>query len=92
MKECKTTQMKANLERLWRTSETHLGEVYNTWSNAKERAYDYCLELVRKYNGYNYRILGANSCVFSFGFIGEINGRKAFFYITHTADRFMYID
>ena len=92
MKECNTTQIKEAYRRYLNVSTSELGEVYTTWSQAKENAYYYCLEQFRKYNRERFRIIGANSCIFSVGFIGEINEKKAFFYITHTADRFTYLN
>ena len=69
-----------------------LFDCYKNASYYKQRAYDYCLSLVQKYNGQAWCITGYNSQVFSFGFIGEIDGKAAFFYITRDYDRYIYLD
>ena len=69
-----------------------LSQCYTTASTAKHRAFNYCLDLVMRYNATKYRILGYNCMMFSFGFVGEINGKPAFFYITKDYDRYIYLD
>ena len=92
MKKQNTKQMRQNYALLQRTSATSLRDVYNSWSYNKEKAYNYCRELYSKYNGENFRILSANTFAFSVGFIGTIDGQKAFFYITKSDDRYMLLD
>jgi hypothetical protein len=70
----------------------NLWQVYGNYSHAKQRAFEYCLELMNKYRGSMGRILTYNTFCFSFGFIGEINGKSAFFYITRDNDRYIYFD
>ena len=65
---------------------------YKNPSNAKRRAWKYVQDLCYDYNGYGLRVVGHNSMVFSGGFIGYINDKKAFFYITPGYNRYMYID
>lgn len=69
-----------------------LSDCYRNASYNKQCAYDYCLSLMLKYNGQAGCIIGYNCMVFSFGFIGEIYGRQAFFYITRDYDRYIYLD
>lgn len=70
-----------------------LRDCYERPSYNKERAFDYCLELVQKYNGRQPRIIGYNTMQFSFGFIGSYDGNKpAFFYITRDYDRYINLD
>ena len=47
-----------------------LREVYGNYSRAKENAYNYCLGLYAKENGYNFRIISHNT--FSFSVAWEI--------------------
>ena len=47
-----------------------LHEVYGNYSRAKENAYNYCLGLCYKENGYNFRIISHNT--FSFSVAWEI--------------------
>ena len=42
-----------------------LYDVYTTVSQAKRNAYDYCLALCAKENGYNFRIISHNTFSFS---------------------------
>jgi hypothetical protein len=70
-----------------------LDDCYGQYSYAKQRAYNYCLDLVQKYNGIEYGIINFNTFGFSFGFIGTLDGnRQAFFYITKEYDRYIFID
>ena len=71
-----------------------LEECYKVPSHYKRMAMDRCLFLMEEYNGAwcSGKIIGYNSQVFSFGFIGEMNGKPAFFYITRDYDRYIYLD
>lgn len=64
-----------------------LSEAYARPSVAKQRAYDYCLDLMREYDGEGGRITGRNCMVFSFAFRGTYEGKPALFYITRDYDR-----
>ena len=49
-----------------------LYDVYDRPSYRKEKAWDYCRELCRKYHGTNLHIVGHNTCTFSVSFdIGD---------------------
>ena len=66
-----------------------LWEAYERFSHAKERAYNYCLDLMSKMNGYAGCITGHNTCTFSYAFrCGE--GMKDLVYITHCGDYIIY--
>ena len=56
-----------------------LYEVYDRPSYRKEKAWGYCKDLCRKYNGTNLHIVGHNSSFFSVSF--DIGDKVA--YITH---------
>ena len=64
-----------------------LDDVYDSYSDAKRRAYQYCLNLMEEYDGDGIVILAHNCMTFSVGFYGYINGLKHFFYITRDYDR-----
>ena len=72
-----------------------LEHCYNSFSYAKQQAWNYCKELENEYDGYNLKIIGYNSMQFSVGFVGEISDvitgelKKAFFYITKSYDRYI---
>lgn len=71
---------------LWH-GERSLDEAYGRYSSAKARAWDYCIDLMKEYDGNGIVILGHNCMTFSVGFIGYIDGLKHFFYITRDHDR-----
>ena len=52
-----------------------LREVYDNYSAAKENAYNYCLGLCAKENGYNFRIISHNTFSFSVAWETE-NGTR----------------
>ena len=56
-----------------------LYEVYDRPSYMKEKAWDYCKNLCKKYHGTNLHIVGHNTCTFSAAF--NIGDKVA--YITH---------
>lgn len=67
---------------------TTLYEAYNKCSRAKEQAYQYCLELMARLNGYGGRITGASSHFFSFAFKyydADIH-KECLCYCTHAND------
>lgn len=89
MTKCTSKQIKNAYKQFLKSCNYSLYDCYGNFSRAKENAFKYCLNLVNKYNGIHYKIIGFNSMQFSFGFVGEIDGQKAFFYITKDYDRFI---
>ena len=87
-----TKQMRSAYERFLVSMDWYLEDVYSSYSQAKRNAYEYCRDLYNKYNGERFRIVSFNQNVFTVGFIGTIEGHKAFFYITRDYDRYMFID
>ena len=69
-----------------------LYQCYGSYSAKKESALNYCYELYNKYNGSDFKIISFNTFQFSVGFEGVYNGRKAFFYITRSYDRVIYLE
>ena len=67
--------------------EYSLDEAYGNYSAAKQRAWNYCENLMKEYDGRGLMILGHNCMTFSVGFVGYIDGLKHFFYITRDHDR-----
>ena len=60
---------------------------YGKPSFAKIRAFNYCLNTCRKYNGFNLRILSKNNFMFTCGFFFyNEDGKKQFYYITPSYD------
>ena len=86
------TQKIRNAKRLHAVAEyDELGDIYGTYSRAKEKAMLYCHSLMNKYNGKDLRILSWNTFIFTVGFYGVYDGKKAFFYITPNNDYCMYL-
>lgn len=92
MKHCTRGFMAEKLRAYNESNLYSLSNCYLKASDNKESAYDYCVNLMQKYNGENLRIISYNTFSFSAGFIGEYNGKRAFFYITKDYDRYIYIN
>ena len=71
-----------------------LGEVYGSYSNNKQLAYNYCVKLCKKYAGEQFAIVGNNSQCFSvmFIFTNPENGRRMLAHITRDYNHAYYID
>lgn len=65
-----------------------LEDVYKSHSVAKQNAYDYCKRLQEKYNGYDFRIISANTFIFTAGFkfVDVETGVIKFMHITPSYD------
>ena len=61
-----------------------LHDCYNCPSLRKQIAFDWCKELQRRYGGHDGRIISHNTCVFTYGFLAEIDNMPIFIYITPT--------
>ena len=68
--------------------ECYLWSVYNNYSHAKERAFDYCKNLQEHLNGYDFAIITHNTFIFTAGFyyVDEETGVVSFCYITPKYD------
>lgn len=92
MTHTKNKTIKEAYNRYLKSDICFLWECYGHCSRAKENAFEYCRGLVGKYNGGRGAIIGYNTNTFSYGFIGYIDNREAFFYITKDYDRYIFID
>ena len=88
----KTQNIKDAYHRYLMSTDYDLQDVYTTCSLRKAYAYNYCIELMNKYDGHTLKIIGYNTTTFSAGFIGVVDGKDAFVYITKSYDRFIYLD
>lgn len=77
---------KANIQKYESSTARTLKDVYKSFSEAKRYAYDYCVELMKQYNGFNFRIISANTFIFTVGFLfaDPETGVVKFMYITPT--------
>lgn len=69
-----------------------LYDLYKNPSIYKNRAYNYCLDLYTKLNGYDFKIIGGNCSTFSVGFKFMENDIEYFAYITKDYNRKIAID
>lgn len=69
-----------------------LSHVYNRWSKAKERAYDYCKKLAYQCDCVGFAIVSHNSQCFTFGFTFYCDGCKWYAHITRDHDYVMCLD
>lgn len=62
----------------------YLTDVYDSYSVAKERAYDYCVRLCDEFDGWGFQIVGHNCMTFSvqFKFENPLNGLVMLAFIT----------
>lgn len=67
---------------------TSLRDVYGTWSKAKENAMDYCRRTQYEQNGYNGRIISANTFQFTYAFVYETEDDNTpwLYYITKSRE------
>lgn len=65
-----------------------LGGCYDTWSSAKQHAFNYCLELMSKLGGFDGRIMSWNTFSFTYGFqfVDKETGELKLAYITKDYD------
>jgi hypothetical protein len=69
-----------------RSTSYELYDVYGRCSSAKMKAWDYCKELMYKFNGYGLKIISANGYQFTAGFMFEEDGKEMFMYISKSHD------
>lgn len=75
-----------------KSSDTQLFDCYDKPSQAKHKAYEYCLDLFSKYDGSDFRIIGYNTSQFSVGFMFEKDNKNYLAYITKDNDRYFEIN
>ena len=64
-----------------------LDSVYKTYSMDKSLEWDYCKNLMEKYNGHGLKVISHNLNMFTAGFIYESGDDEYLMYITKSADR-----
>ena len=71
-----------------RATATSLDEVYGRYSAKKKEAFEYCRNLMAKYNGWGLKILSHNTFVFTAGFefVSDETGAVNIMYITPSKD------
>lgn len=87
-------ELSINSKKAWAAIQAHrmsnasmLWDIYDNYSKEKEKTYDYCMELFKKYDGSMFRIIAYNRITFSAGFYGiDEEENLCFFYITRWYD------
>lgn len=71
---------------------TDIYEAYGKPSYQKVRAFEYCKQLCRENDGFDFQIIGHNAMTFSVGFryYGKNTGAACFAYITRDYDSFCF--
>lgn len=70
-----------------------LSDVYDNYSVAKERAYNYCSKLCDRFNGWGFQIVGHNCMTFSvqFKFENPLNGCIMLAFITRDYNHLYFV-
>lgn len=92
MKYCNNKMMKVKYYSYKKSYCYDLYHCYGKYSISKEYAMKYCRELEEKYNGHSLKIISYNTSIFTVGFIGYIDGKEAFFYITRDYDKYIFLE
>lgn len=92
MKKVNNEQIKNAYQRWTQSTDSTLAAVYKNYSGAKYMAYNYCINLMNKYNGYGLKILGHNRNFYSVGFMATVDGVPVFCFITHANDYFIPVE
>jgi hypothetical protein len=79
---------KANITAYNNSTAYGLYDVYDSFSQAKSQAWDYCKELCNKYNGYALKVVSFNTFMFTAGFefVDENTGVVMYMHITPNYD------
>ena len=67
----------------------NLNDVYGSYSKAKARAWDNCVEQMYLDGGYNLKIISSNSQIFTVGYTVKNDDEVAIVYITPTKKRLL---
>lgn len=72
-------------KRLTNSRDFRLSDVYGRYSDAKGRAYNYCMYICNELDGYNFRITSYNTQMFTVAFLFDMpTGETALAVITPT--------
>ena len=79
---------KTNYQYYKRSDMRSLDDAYTSASNAKHKAWRYCIELCYKMNGHDLKVINKNTFVFTAGFefVDDESGVCKFMYITPNYD------
>lgn len=82
-----TKQAQGAYERYQNSNMYSIYEAYGKPSQAKVRAWHYCMKLKEEKNGKGLKVIGKSCHFFSAGFTFEEDGKKMFMWITPSTDR-----
>ena len=75
-----------------RSDMTDIYHAYRKPSTAKINAWFCCHNLMMEADGRGLRVIGYNTNTFSAGFIGTVDGKMSFVWITRHYVRYVYLD
>ena len=76
-----------------RSTKTSLWQCYESFSNKKQEAWEYCEKLMQKYKGHDLKVISSNGWMFTAGFMFEDeDGCEFLMYITKSDDKVILID
>ena len=73
------------------SSDERLGQVYDTWSDEKQEAYENTKKIQKELDGYDYRIISHNGWAFTCGFKFKMENVVYFCYITANHTRYIEV-
>lgn len=86
-------KLEAYAKRLTNSRDCRLSDVYGRYSDAEERAYDYCMYICNELDGYNFRITSYNTNIFTVAFLFDMpTGETAMAVITPTHNYYCVYD
>lgn len=91
IKETYDKRIKSAYERHQNSRLYELNDCYKNPSTNKFDVFAIHRDIMRQYEGFDFRIISYNTFVFTVGFFGYINNRLNFFYITPDHIRYMEI-
>lgn len=75
-----------------RSNKHTLWDCYESFSSKKRSAWEYCENLMNKYNGYGLKVISSNGWMFTAGFLFTEDGKDYLMYITKSQDKKILID
>lgn len=84
--------IKSAYERYQHSDIYSLYNAYGKPSEAKQAAWNYCINLCAKYNGFSLKVVSYNTCIFTAGFLFYQNDKLCYMHITPNYDQFIVVE
>ncbi|MBQ0112276.1 MAG: hypothetical protein KBT03_04015, partial [Bacteroidales bacterium] len=80
---CKNKKfMQSNYRSYLKSDDENIFQAYGKPSQEKIKAYSYCEQICKEYDGKNIKVVGASTYIFTVGFEITYNDEQCFVYIT----------